>query len=512
MQKKHNLSLFILSFFFLSHQLSAQDLDSLKIEISSLNAFSSKGYLPLWMSANRHGLYDDSQANYILKGAIYGEKQISKKLKFSGELDLLLYNNSISQSRAQQAYLQLDYGKFRFWGGLKEHTMSSHAPDIGSGSFSISGNARPIPTIAFGFPEYTDLPWTNGFVQFKGMFEQSWLEKDRYISKAMLHSKNFYLKTNKLPVNLQVGMTHNVVFGGTHPVHGKLPPYNFKDYLTILIPAGNSGNSPIEGENTNQAGTHRGMFDFGLTANIKDWELTLYHQKPFEDLSGYIRFFEQNKDHFTGIVAKSKSKKIISEFTYEWIYTKWQSGPGLPDPNAEHPNNESNYGYRFGGRDDYYNSMHYLNGYTFHRYSIGTPLFITTDRANYYFDGNVQGTQYNEQFVSNRMIAHHLGIKGWLSKWISYRALFTYTENFGTYTTENNGRYNWDSMNPDRPPYNDGSTTYQFDGGLKQYYTMIEISSPLPFWKNMSAHSTFAYDFGELSHNFGMIIGIAYTL
>ena len=55
--------------------------------------------------------------------------------------------------------------------------------------------------------------------------------------------------------------------------------------------------------------------------------------------------------------------------------------------------------------------------------SIGNPLVISPIYNN---DGTIQ-------FTSNRLIGHHIGFMGQPLKQLGYRALFSYTRNWGTY-------------------------------------------------------------------------------
>ena len=54
---------------------------------------------------------------------------------------------------------------------------------------------------------------------------------------------------------------------------------------------------------------------------------------------------------------------------------------------------------------------------------IGNPLVISPIYNN---DGTIQ-------FTSNRLIGHHIGFMGQPLKQLGYRALFSYTRNWGTY-------------------------------------------------------------------------------
>ena len=56
---------------------------------------------------------------------------------------------------------------------------------------------------------------------------------------------------------------------------------------------------------------------------------------------------------------------MIDKVYFEYLQTKWQSGPGVPDAIGTVTTSEENQGYKFGGRDDYYNNWLYRSGWTY---------------------------------------------------------------------------------------------------------------------------------------------------
>ena len=492
----------LLSLTFLNKEPKAQVLEKrkLKLDITSALTFSSKSYLPFWLTSNKYGLLDENRENLLFRPLLEFHNSLNKNWSYSIGFDLIV-NSKIDKSSFQQLYGEVNYRSFTFWLGTREVDYYNHFNDLTSGSFLNSTNNKPYPTVAFGFKDYTDIPFTKGYLQFKGMFEQSILEKDRHINNALLHKKNFYLKSNQLPVNLILGFSHQVLFGGARAGIDYTP--NMKDYMKIL--SGSSGSeTSIGGEATNRLGDHRGVIDFGIEVDRLKYKISGYLQKPFDDGSGYRNFFSKNKDHFFGIGYESKIKGFVTGLLYENIYTKYQSGYGLPDPTNKYPNKESNQGYLFQGRDDYYNNYFYKTGSTYKGDVIGNPFFFTVNRASHYFN-KVQDV-YGD-VVNNRIIAHHFALKGWFHKRIFYRFLYTFTNNFGTYAGLNQGRYEWESVNLNRKPYNDGETVYQFHKGLIQNYFLLESNYQFknPHW---SANAALGVDVGEMTNNVGLMLGV----
>src|SRR5690606_8071871 len=158
-------------------------------------------------------------------------------------------------------------------------------------------------------------------------------------------------------VRLFGGFLHSAMWGGTHPTEGKLSS-GFKDYLKIIVASGGGANSP-GGEVVNALGDHRGAIDYGAEFSVKNYDFIIYNQIIFEDASSYST---TNRDRLVGLSIKNRDKtQWISGLLYEFLHTKYQSGPGLTDPFSWDTNN--NYGYDYGGRDNYYNNYLYSTGW-----------------------------------------------------------------------------------------------------------------------------------------------------
>jgi hypothetical protein len=81
--------------------------------------------------------------------------------------------------------------------------------------------------------------------------------------------------------------------------------------------------------------------------------------------------------------------------------------------------------------------------------------------------GNAHGT------INNRVMMFHLGLNGYLSEGLSYRALISWSENHGTYNQP-------------------------FPTSKNQLSTLLELDFCLPFGKNWHLGALFAHDSGEL--------------
>ena len=477
--------------------------DTITYQVGILGGMSTQRYQPHWSTANRFGILDDTEGRVSLLSV-----RAATKHRFSSRWSIALGIEGVGKVSSQpndlwlqQAYVALRYAAFELSGGRVEETIGSQHPTLSSGSLGVSGNARPIPRIMLAIPTYTDVPFTRGYVQVKGNYVHGWLGKERYVANAYLHEKSVYARAGgKLPVNLYGGLVHFAIWGGeTSTV--KIPS-QFKDYLRIITGSSaiaDGPNDPLIGEAANAAGDHLGFYDLGAHVSLQNFAVQVYQQTPFEDASGNNPF---NGDRLLGVSITTKHSAIITGFLYEYLHTTYQSGPGLTDPaNRDWYDLGPNYGYRYGGRDNYYDNYLYKTGWVYQDRIIGTPLFFTKSRAKRYIEGFADPDERGFDFnvVNNRVIAHHVGIEGNVSS-VQYRLLGTFTRNYGTYGGINGGITRWGSIeNPE--------LEYAFKPARRQAYFMLEVTTH-PFSSQWSLLTSLAWDTGQLTDNAGFLVGL----
>lgn len=485
-------------------------IDSIEYQVGTMFSTATQAYLPHWITANRFGILNDEEHNVgLLRGKIQSSYKITKNLSFGAGIDAIakqpFIKNQSTSLFFQQTFAKLKYGPFELTSGRIERTLGTHAEGISSGSLALSGNTRPIPYILLEVPDYEPVPFTKEFVKFKGTYGHGWLGEgeERFVKGAYLHEKSLYLKFGgNFKINFSAGLIHFVTWGGNYPSVGKLPS-GFKDYVRLILGKSAEGvdltNPILLGEASNALGNNLGIYDFGLYTNLKNIVILLYHQTPFEDWTGSRLF--KNRDRLLGLNVKNKSRnKVVLNVVYEFLYTKWQSGPGIPGGPGDPPG-DSGYGFPYGGRDNYYNNAIYKTGWVYQGRVIGTPLFFTEARTQLYFPGFKEPDRSGFDFniVNNRIVAHHIGIEGNL-KYFNYKFLSTFTKNFGTYGGINGGINKWGSIE-------DPDALYAFRPPKSQNYFLLELSSH-PFSNNWTLTTAIAWDMGELSRNFGILAGI----
>ncbi|MEM9674522.1 MAG: capsule assembly Wzi family protein [Bacteroidota bacterium] len=491
-----------LTVFGFNQPIFAQRLDSLRINLETAVAFSNRDYLPLWIVSNRFGKLEDQSPNGYFLAGMHSPYAGNKDWDFAWGADYLV-NTEFSESRIHQGYAKVKYKIVELSAGWMERTVGVHRPELSTGSFSISRNARPLPSVILSIPEYTPVPFTKGYLEFRGHWGHGWFEEDRHISDAWLHEKSFYLqgKGKSFPMKAYIGLVHFAQWAGTRP-NGRELDDSLADYWRVIT--GQSGRNPNVGVDfVNALGNHLGTIDFGFEFPLSNTTLAFYHQEPFEDKLGITRhhFYDQ----LSGLSWQREKSKFIQEVLYEFVYTKHQGGPGIPDPppGTDWSDRAPNYGYRYGGRDDYYNNFLYQSGWNFYNRSIGTPLFINSQRAE---KMGLDVPNYGEGFISNRISTHHLAVLGNYKK-TEFKIFATYSRHFGTYAGLNGGRFEWGSMESD---FN--QKEYFFYQPKSQSSLLLETTRPFLPNRQLQTSLSLAFDFGNLYSSFGMLFKIRWNI
>lgn len=111
---------------------------------------------PLWQVSNQQGLGSIYNNTYIRGGVDY--KHNLGKWKFEEKLDMVaaigMNFKSDKDIYIQQAYVDVRYKWLGLFAGSKERWANLLNNTLSSGGMTWSGNARPIPQIMVGIPEY----------------------------------------------------------------------------------------------------------------------------------------------------------------------------------------------------------------------------------------------------------------------------------------------------------------------------------------------------------------------
>lgn len=137
-------------------------------------------------------------------------------------------------------------------------------------------NARPIPQVRVGLPEYLTVPFTGNWLALKGHIayglctDGNWQEEfagadEPFLKDVLYHSKSLMLRfgnREKLPLELEIGLLDIAQFGGKRYVKNadgsikllKKYPAGLKSFFKALVPAQESTLQNVE-ETIAEAGT-----------------------------------------------------------------------------------------------------------------------------------------------------------------------------------------------------------------------------------------------------------------
>lgn len=415
----------------ISYSIHAQFTKGMNYAVETGISFSGGEHTPLWLNAGKYGLSSIEKNNGYLRAGIFRPLEEDKRFSYAFGVDIAGAYHFTSPFIIQQAYVDLKWYCLGLSIGSKERPMELKNQELSSGSMTFSNNARPVPQVRIGIPEYVIIPGTKELFSIKGHIaygiftDDNWQKdftdaKSRYTKHALYHSKALYAKIGnekKFPLVFEGGLDMAAQFGGRAYSYPGFEPYidmpnKLKDFFKVFIP---SGNDATDGEYANVYGNHLGSWNFSLSYKLQDWKLRFYYDHFFEDHS--MMFGEYGwKDCLTGIELTLPDNPVATTIVYEYLGTKDQAGPLYHDHTPEIPDQIS-------ARDNYYNHNIYT-GWQHWGQAIGNPLLTS---PIYNKDSSIQ-------FNDNRITAHHIGIAGQPSNEIHYRILASYTRSWGTYS------------------------------------------------------------------------------
>jgi hypothetical protein len=461
------------------------------LEVSSL--ISSTDATPFWMRSNQYGSVPTTAPAGLLHGRIWrsysSRDSLTPKTKrfdwgFSINPVTMLAAGSQSRMILPEAYGKVKWGPVEFYAGRRKELMGIGDSTLSSGFFIGSGNAMPIPKVQIATVGYVPLSFTGGFVAINAGFAHGWINSPPYIQGARLHQKYIYLKLGprESRVKFSFGINHEVLWAGYSEdlkrspelaVNGQLPSsWKFFPYVVFsYTPKDWYKRAGYTSFDSYRLGNHLGTYDAAVEVKLKDKKLMVYHQHPYEDLSGVL--FKNAPDGLWGVnyalqVDKFKPWGLtLTHITAEFLTTKSQTGSTFYIP-----------GSKYQGQDNYFNHGQYANGWSYRGRTIGTPFIIpkadltkvTEDAVHY--------------FPNTRLNMWYLGTKWTYREAVLFTVRTSYSRNFGV-------------SGNDFPV-----TTGQFSG-------LVEAQFPMPQWYHTHVTAKVAMDAGGLFKNtVGLQIGV----
>ena len=473
--------LYIIAFLSFTLSVSAQVLH----ESSGLVAtYGSGDYAPMWHNANSQGVNSMKNSSVYVRLGVGGEHPFfNDNLELDWGVDAVGGYNVTSNVFVQQAFLDVRWKRIKLSFGQKERWCDMKNPRLSTGALVESGNARPLPQIRFELPEYWDIPGLKGWLAIRGHLAYGWFtdgcwqksyfaETSARTKGVLYHSKAGFARIgneSKFPLTAEIGLHMTTMFGGelynsmNKSGMNSKNPTRIKDYFLALIPL--SGDEQYSGfDQGNVAGNVLGSWLGAITWNDKNWKLHFYYDHVFEDHSQLFWEYGLWTEQLAGIELELKKFEWVRNVVFEYFNLKNQSGPIYHDSNSKIPDQISCV-------DNNYNHQRYAGWFNYGRI-IGTPLCTSP--------------VYNEDKLqicrNNRVEAFHFGVEGGLLRWLDYRMLFTYSNNWGTYAK----------------PFVDIKKNVS---GLVEF-TFIPSKK-----RNWSIGTSFAFDKGELyGDNYGAMV------
>lgn len=425
MIKKHIC--FLLMFF--AYTVYSQD--SFNYRFDAFGSASAGEYTPFWITSNTYGTVPLHPNNGYLRGDLIWKHSFPNKIKLEAEADVITAAKHTSSVWVQQLYAAATYRNISFFIGAKERYNSMLDRNLSMGDMTFSTNSRPMPEINFAFPNYTNLPFTKGYIQFKAdfaagkSFDNDYIRRTKnpetnYAVDVLWHHKSLFFKwedpNDRIPFWGVFGVEHGAQWGGwaSFDNFGK-NPNSFKDFIRVVLCESGDENANT-GEQINVLGNHSGTYNLKIAFKDKNFQTALYKQHFFSDNSGTE--LVNWRDGIWGGELTFFNQPFLKKVVFEYLQTTNQSGPFhflFYDP-VLYPKS------RGGGNDDYYNHYLYTSGWSYFGRGIGNALLTSPE----YNDDKTLG------FKNNRVKAVHLGLEGRITAEFSYRTLFTGMYGWGT--------------------------------------------------------------------------------
>lgn len=488
--KHRSVLTFLCASMALGSTAAGEKTDTIEMSAELRQTISSGAHIPFWLSANRQGLSSiDKGYGYFDLGAVK-KMDYDRRFSWGAGLELAVPWKFTSDFVIQQLYAEVRYRCLSLSVGSRNHVSDLVDQELSGGELVFSGNARPVPQVKAGIMNYEQLGFTNDWVGIKGYVaygkftDSSWQERwaapgSRYSKGALLCSRGIWLKggdEKRFPLVFKIGLEMATQFSGTiynykvrNEVRDVKMPSNAKAWLKAFLPLPGGDDTP-DSEKTNVEGNTVGAYDFSLEwVSDADWSVKAYWQHMFEDHSMmWIQF--PWLDGLWGVNAKLPSNPFVSALTYEFLYSKYQSGPVYNDTSAEVPEQVS-------GVDNYYNHELYP-GWMHWGMGIGNPFSISP----------IYNSDHILEFYANRNISHHLGIKGSPMAGLDWRVLVSNTRSWGNYYK----------------PFPEVREMWNF---------LAEVKWRPAKLKQLECMASVAFDRGDLvGDNFGVMLGVRYDL
>jgi hypothetical protein len=403
---------------------------------------SSTERTPFWLRANQYGIIPLSGPGGTLRLGVQGSLLLTdtnsvhrfrhphREWRLSYTAEGVANAGKVNQILLPEAYVKLSNRWYELVVGRRRQSIGLVDSSLSMGSHSWSGNSLPIPKIQLGTRGFVPLG-RRGTVAISSLFSHGWFGSAWYVQHSYLHQFQFMLRIGKprWPVRFYGGGLKNAQWGGHSDflppylaVNGQLPS-RLSDFPNVAFAIRTNGiNNPriTAYDYINLYGNHVGQDDFAAELLLfKGFNLMMYHQHPFEDLTGIV--FQNFPDGLYGIRLQTKGRPKavfhLNTLVMEILSTNYQSGP------------PSKINYTFGiAGDNYFNNSQYREGWVYRERVIGNPFLTRLVDAKPEY-------QIGYTVNNNRVQVGHIGLSATIAQKIELVGKFSYSRNRGTYQT-----------------------------------------------------------------------------
>ena len=425
------------------------------LSILLLGALSSGTQLPFWAGANQFGLMPEGSGGLALlrAGTEYDatkEFQWKWGVSLAGQYDSRNVPEKTADFSAMvdELYASARWKVFTLDAGMKHvdiDFLGAGMPALGSmsttgGHILWSGNTRTMPGYLITLDPVA-VPFTHQVLWIHGAFGDYKTLDNRYVSGALIHRTKLFLLLKPVPqLDIQLGLDHIAMWGGTSPDYGKMP-ITVGNYFRVITGRRASSSGTLNDQD-NVIGDQRGGLLFRVDWRGDGWKTAFQRDVPYDDGSGMAGIQNWPDGVYTFWFGSDNKDRWVSDILYEYQYTMKQSGiyhdRPTTDEEKQHLDPSDQYHYNrhiYGGLDDYFNNGEYRSGWTYYGRTIGDPLISPKGTHAATWTGKGPASAPVLGVENNRIKAHHLSLSGRAFHRLPYKLMLTYTQNYGTYDT-----------------------------------------------------------------------------
>jgi hypothetical protein len=114
---------------------------------------------------------------------------VDKNIDYDYGLDIIGRLSKNNKLYLHQAYLRLKFHFVNFLAGSMEEKFGNQDSSFSSGGLLWSGNSRPMPKVSIIVLDYTPVPFTRKYLEFKGGISHGWFGDNKLMKDSRCNIK-----------------------------------------------------------------------------------------------------------------------------------------------------------------------------------------------------------------------------------------------------------------------------------------------------------------------------------